>query len=77
MTDRGSESWFSTISPSSAHNATQRRRRCGFSTLCPLATARARVVQNDFTADIVLLDGQPCAKVGRAFAPNPRLERVT
>ncbi len=33
--------------------------------------------QNDFTADIVLLDGQPCAKVGRAFAPNPRLERVT
>jgi nicotinate phosphoribosyltransferase len=33
--------------------------------------------QNDFTADIVLLDGQPCAKVGRAYAPNPRLERVT
>ncbi len=32
--------------------------------------------QNDFTADIVLLDGQPCAKVGRAYAPNPRLERV-
>jgi nicotinate phosphoribosyltransferase len=32
--------------------------------------------QNDFTADIVLLDGQPSAKVGRAYAPNPRLERV-
>jgi nicotinate phosphoribosyltransferase len=32
--------------------------------------------QNDFTADIVLLDGQPCAKVGRAYSPNPRLERV-
>ena len=33
--------------------------------------------QNDFTADVVLLDGQPCAKVGRAYAPNPRLTRVT
>ncbi|PZS14371.1 MAG: quinolinate phosphoribosyl transferase [Solirubrobacterales bacterium] len=32
--------------------------------------------QNDFTADVVLLDGQPCAKVGRAYAPNPRLARV-
>jgi nicotinate phosphoribosyltransferase len=32
--------------------------------------------ENDFTADIVLLDGRPCAKVGRAYAPNPRLERV-
>ncbi len=32
--------------------------------------------QNDFTADVVLLDGKPCAKVGRSFAPNPRLERV-
>jgi nicotinate phosphoribosyltransferase len=31
---------------------------------------------NDFTADVVLLDGQPCAKVGRAYAPNPRLQRV-
>lgn len=30
----------------------------------------------DFTADIVLKDGQPCAKVGRWFRPNPRLERV-
>ncbi len=32
--------------------------------------------QNDFTADVVLLDGRPCAKAGRAYAPNPRLERV-
>jgi nicotinate phosphoribosyltransferase len=33
--------------------------------------------ENDFTADVVLLDGQPCAKVGRGYAPNPRLERIT
>ena len=32
--------------------------------------------QNDFTADVVLLDGRPTAKVGRAYRPNPRLERV-
>jgi nicotinate phosphoribosyltransferase len=32
--------------------------------------------QNDFTADIVLLDAQPCAKAGRAYSPNPRLQRV-
>ena len=32
--------------------------------------------QNDFTADVVLLDGQPCAKVGRHYVPNPRLRRV-
>jgi nicotinate phosphoribosyltransferase len=32
--------------------------------------------QNDFTADVVLLDGRPGGKVGRAYAPNPRLERV-
>jgi nicotinate phosphoribosyltransferase len=31
---------------------------------------------NDFTADVVLLDGQPCAKVGRGYAPNPRLQKV-
>jgi nicotinate phosphoribosyltransferase len=31
---------------------------------------------NDFTADIVLLDGRPCAKVGREYRPNPRLEKV-
>jgi nicotinate phosphoribosyltransferase len=33
--------------------------------------------QNDFTADVVMTDGVPSAKVGRAFRPNPRLERVT
>jgi nicotinate phosphoribosyltransferase len=32
--------------------------------------------QNDFTADIVLLGGKPCAKVGRVYAPNPRLAPV-
>jgi nicotinate phosphoribosyltransferase len=32
--------------------------------------------RNDYTADIVLVDGRPCAKVGRRYAPNPRLERV-
>lgn len=30
----------------------------------------------DFTADVVLRDGRPCAKVGREFLPNERLERV-
>jgi nicotinate phosphoribosyltransferase len=32
--------------------------------------------QNDFTADIVRVDGRPCAKVGRGERPNPRLEPV-
>jgi nicotinate phosphoribosyltransferase len=32
--------------------------------------------QNDYTADVVLVDGVPCAKAGRAYRPNPRLERV-
>jgi nicotinate phosphoribosyltransferase len=32
---------------------------------------------NDFTADIVLTDGRPSAKVGRRYKPNPRLELVT
>jgi len=32
--------------------------------------------QNDFTADVVRLDGRPCAKVGRTYKPNSRLERV-
>jgi nicotinate phosphoribosyltransferase len=31
---------------------------------------------NDFTADIVLTDGLPSAKVGRTFRPNPRLDPV-
>jgi nicotinate phosphoribosyltransferase len=30
----------------------------------------------DFTADIVRVDGEPVAKVGRRYRPNPRLERV-
>lgn len=30
----------------------------------------------DFTADIVELEGKPCAKVGRRYRPNDRLERV-
>jgi nicotinate phosphoribosyltransferase len=31
---------------------------------------------NDFTADVVIVDGRPVAKVGRRFDPNPRLEPV-
>jgi nicotinate phosphoribosyltransferase len=31
----------------------------------------------DFTADVVKVEGKPCAKVGRGFRPNPRLEPVT
>jgi len=30
----------------------------------------------DFTADVVKVDGEHCAKVGREYLPNPRLERV-
>ena len=30
----------------------------------------------DFTADVVMLEGKPTAKVGRAYRPNPRLEPV-
>lgn len=30
----------------------------------------------DFTADVVRVDGKPCAKVGRSYRANPRLERV-
>ena len=32
--------------------------------------------QNDFTADVVEVDGRPCAKVGRQRKPNPRLDPV-
>jgi nicotinate phosphoribosyltransferase len=32
---------------------------------------------NDFTADIVIADGEPVAKAGRRHRPNPRLELVT
>jgi nicotinate phosphoribosyltransferase len=31
---------------------------------------------NDFTADVVLVEGHPCAKEGRTYLPNPRLEPV-
>jgi nicotinate phosphoribosyltransferase len=30
----------------------------------------------DFTADVVMVDGKPCAKAGRFYRPNPRLENV-
>ena len=30
----------------------------------------------DFTADVVRVDGDPCAKAGRRHRPNPRLEPV-
>jgi len=30
----------------------------------------------DFTADVVMVEGKPCAKVGRSYRPNARLERV-
>jgi nicotinate phosphoribosyltransferase len=30
----------------------------------------------DFTADVVRHEGRPCAKVGREYRPNTRLERV-
>jgi nicotinate phosphoribosyltransferase len=29
---------------------------------------------NDFTADVVMVDGRPVAKVGRRLKPNPRLQ---
>ena len=32
--------------------------------------------QNDFTADVVRVDGSDCAKAGRRYRPNPRLEAV-
>jgi nicotinate phosphoribosyltransferase len=32
--------------------------------------------QNDFTADIVLVDGRECSKVGRRHRPNTRLVAV-
>jgi nicotinate phosphoribosyltransferase len=31
---------------------------------------------NDFTADVVMVDGRHCAKVGRRYRPNSRLEPV-
>jgi len=32
--------------------------------------------ENDFTADVVMVDGVEHGKAGRAYAPNDRLERV-
>ena len=32
--------------------------------------------ENDFTADVVLVEGRPCAKVGRAYSPSARLQKV-
>jgi nicotinate phosphoribosyltransferase len=32
--------------------------------------------ENDFTADIVKVEGKPGAKVGREFLPNDRMEPV-
>jgi nicotinate phosphoribosyltransferase len=32
--------------------------------------------ENDFTADVVMVEGRPRGKVGRRFKPNPRLELV-
>ena len=31
---------------------------------------------NDFTADVVMVDGRPCAKIGREYRPNERLSVV-
>jgi nicotinate phosphoribosyltransferase len=31
---------------------------------------------NDFTADVVMVEGRPVAKVGRQYNPNPRLQIV-
>jgi nicotinate phosphoribosyltransferase len=30
----------------------------------------------NFTADVVMVEGRPCAKVGRSFKPNQRLEKA-
>src|SRR5919201_1941892 len=32
--------------------------------------------ENDFTADVVRVDGRDCAKAGRSYKPNPRLSPV-
>ena len=32
--------------------------------------------ENDFTADVVMVEGRPCAKVGRELHPNDRMEIV-
>lgn len=30
----------------------------------------------DFTADVVLVEGKPCAKVGREYLPNDRMRKI-
>ena len=32
--------------------------------------------ENDYTADVVVVDGRPAGKVGRRYLPNPRLSKV-
>ena len=32
--------------------------------------------RNAFTSDVVMVEGKPMAKAGRAYRENPRLERV-
>lgn len=32
--------------------------------------------KNDFTADVVMVNGKPCAKKGRSYNPNSRLRKV-
>jgi nicotinate phosphoribosyltransferase len=32
--------------------------------------------ENDFTADVVRVEGHDCAKAGRRYKPNPRLDEV-
>jgi nicotinate phosphoribosyltransferase len=32
--------------------------------------------ENDFTADVVRVEGRECAKAGRSYKPNPRLQPV-
>jgi nicotinate phosphoribosyltransferase len=32
--------------------------------------------ENDFTADVVMVEGRPCAKVGRGYSPSQRLAKV-
>jgi nicotinate phosphoribosyltransferase len=33
--------------------------------------------ENDFTADVVMVGGKPCAKVGREYVPNERMQPVS
>jgi nicotinate phosphoribosyltransferase len=32
--------------------------------------------ENDYTADVVMVDGEPAGKVGRKYSPNRRLSKV-